>query len=96
MGGGPIIFFPPFGGGHGHGGNAGGPAAGGDASGGGLFGGDSGLFDFGDQRGVLDQTSGGFGDLLEQASDAFGGADWGGGGSGGFGGGGGGGGADFG
>ncbi len=96
-GGGPIIIVPPFGGGfgHGHGGSAGGPVAGGDASGGGLFGGDSGLFDFGNQRGVLDQTSGGFGDLLEQASDAFGGADWGGGGSGGFGGGGGGGGADF-
>ncbi|MBA2364572.1 MAG: DUF2207 domain-containing protein [Chloroflexia bacterium] len=88
MGGGPIIFVPPFGGGHGHGGHAGGSVSGGNADGGGLF-------DFGDQRGVLDQTSGGFGDLLEQASDAFGGADWGGGGGGGFGGGGGGGGADF-
>jgi len=88
MGGGPIIFVPPFGGGHGHGGHGGGSVSGGNADGGGLF-------DFGDQRGVLDQTSGGFGDLLEQASDAFGGADWGGGGGGGFGGGGGGGGADF-
>ncbi len=95
--GGPIIIVPPFGGGFGGGGHrseGGGIVTGGDGAGGDLFG-NSGLFDFGDGRGVLDRTSGGFGDLLDQASDAFGGADWGGGGAGGFGGGSGGGGADF-
>lgn len=93
FGGGPVIIVPPFGGGYSSGGHqsGGGVATGGST--GGIFG-DSGLFDFGDGRGVLDRSSGGFGDLLDQASDAFGGGGWGGGGSGGFGGGGGGG-ADF-
>ncbi len=94
FGGGPVIIVPPFGGGYSSGGGSaeGGGATGGDL--GGLFG-NSGLFDFGDGRGTLDRTSGGFGDLLDQASDAFGGGGWGGGGAGGFGGGSGGGGADF-
>lgn len=97
--GGPIIIVPPFGGGYGGGGTpGGGPAAPGPGGveGGGLFGGDSGLFDFGDDRSVLDRAGGGFGDLLDQAGGAFGGGSWGGGGAGGFGGGSGGGGADFG
>lgn len=97
MFGGPIIIMPPFGGYGGSGGGSGGAAGGGGtgASGGQDIFGNTGLFDFGDGRGALDKASGGFGDLLDQASDAFGGSDWGGGGGGGFGGGGGGGGADF-
>jgi uncharacterized protein (TIGR04222 family) len=93
---GPVIIVPPFGGG-GEGPHRSGGAGipGGDSASGGLFGGDSGLFDFGDNRGVLDRSSAGLGDLLDQASDAFGGGGWGGGGAGGFGGGSGGGGADF-
>lgn len=96
--GGPVIIVPPFGG-YGGGGNHPGQGSGDSdiagAGGGGLFD-ESGLFDFGGGQGTLDNASGGFGDLLDMASDAFGGGGWGGGGSGGFGGGSGGGGADFG